>query len=131
MCACVVCVRADWGIAFSDSSILFLNEAELHLHLSERYLYTQGSTSLTDATLILKQSDLFSFIRIPCHPEENCWLPIYSICHAYIQYVCSIIRFPRLSGYICRKRMCAVKRGLTIVMVPHWHRLVKYYAIPC
>ena len=40
-----------------------------------------------------------SFIRIPRHPVENRWLPIYSICHAYIQYVCSIIRFPRLSGY--------------------------------
>ena len=39
-----------------------------------------------------------SFIRIPRHPEENRWLPIYSICHAYIQYVWSIIRFPRLPG---------------------------------
>ena len=37
-----------------------------------------------------------SFIRIPRHPEENRWLPIYSICHAYIQYVWLIIRFPRL-----------------------------------
>ena len=56
-----------------------------------------------------------SFIRILHHPEESRWLPIYSICHAYIQYVCSIIRFPRLSGYLCEKRMCAVKRGLTVL----------------
>ena len=28
--------------------------------------------------------------------------------------VCSIIRFPRLSGYFCGKRMCAAKRGLTV-----------------
>ena len=40
-----------------------------------------------------------SFIRIPRHPEENRWLPIYGICHAHIQYVYSIIRSPRLSGY--------------------------------
>ena len=56
-----------------------------------------------------------SFIRIPRHPEENSWLQMYSICHAYIQYVCSIIRFPRLSGYFCEKRMCAVMRGLTVL----------------
>ena len=55
-----------------------------------------------------------SFIWIPRHPEENCWLPIYSICHAHIQCVCSIIRFPRLSGYFSGKRLCAVKRGLTV-----------------
>ena len=48
------------------------------------------------------------------YPEENRWLPIYSIWHAYIQFVCSIIRFPRLSGYFCGKRMCAVERGLTV-----------------
>ena len=56
-----------------------------------------------------------SFIRIPRHPEENHSLPIYSIWHAYIQYVCSIIRFPRLSGYFCGKRMCAVMRGLAVL----------------
>ena len=55
-----------------------------------------------------------SFIRIPRHPEENHWLPINSICHAYMQYVCSIIRFPRLSGCCCGKRMCTVMRGLTV-----------------
>ena len=56
-----------------------------------------------------------SLIRIPRHLEENRWLPIYSICHAYIQYVCSIIRFPRPSGYFRGKRMCAAMRGLTVV----------------
>ena len=63
------------------------------------------------------QSDLaypVLFFRIPRHPEENHWLPIYSICHAYIQYVCPIIWFPRLSGYFCGKPLCAVKRGLTV-----------------
>ena len=54
------------------------------------------------------------FIRIPRHLEENRLLPIYSLCHAYIQYVCSIIRFPRLSGYFRGKRMCAAKQGLTV-----------------
>ena len=39
---------------------------------------------------------------------------LYCICHAYIQYVCSIIRFPRLSGYFRGKRMCAAKQGLTV-----------------
>ena len=46
-----------------------------------------------DATIIIQYSQTSlirsSFIRIPRHPEENRWLPIYSICHAYIQYVCS------------------------------------------
>ena len=32
-----------------------------------------------------------------------------ALCHAYIQYVRSIIEFPSLSGYICGKRTCAVK----------------------
>ena len=49
------------------------------------------------------------------YPEENRGLPIYSICHAYIQYACSVIWFPRPSGYFCGKRMCAVKRGLTVL----------------
>ena len=57
-----------------------------------------------------------SVIRIPRHPEEYRWLPINSIWLAYIQYVCSIIRFPRLSGYCCGKRMqCAVMQRLTVV----------------
>ena len=47
-----------------------------------------------------------SFIRIPRQPGENRWSPIYSICHAYIQYVCSIIRFPRLSGYFFVENGC-------------------------
>ena len=59
-----------------------------------------------------------SFMWIPRHPEENRWLLIYSIRHAYIQYVCSIIRLPRLSGYFCGKRMCAVKRGLAVLRSP-------------
>ena len=54
------------------------------------------------------------FAQCPRHPEENRWLPIYSLCRAYMQYVCSIILFPRLSGYFCGERTCAVKRGLTV-----------------
>ena len=56
-----------------------------------------------------------SFIRIPRHPEENSWLQIYSIRNA------SYITGVRLSGSLaypdifCGKRMCAVKRGLTVL----------------
>ena len=52
-----------------------------------------------------------AFIRIPRHPVENRWSPIYTICHAHIQYVCSIVRFPRLSGYFAENgcvRLCDV-----------------------
>ena len=73
--------------------------------------------ALPDLGLVYSQTSLIrsSFIRIPRHKDENRWLPIYSICRAYIQYVCSIIRFPLLSGYFCEKRTCAVMRGLTVV----------------
>ena len=57
----------------------------------------------------------FSFIRIPRHLEENHWLQIYTICHAYIQ-VC-VFDYPVLSPiriFFCGKQMCAVKRGLTV-----------------
>ena len=52
---------------------------------------------------------------------------MYSICHAYIQYVCSIIPFPRLSGYICGKRMCAVMRGLTVAVSIGYQYLYMYW----
>ena len=70
-----VCVRTTRNIDIKNDSL--------------KTCYTYSQTSLIRS----------SFIRIPRHPEENRWLPIYSICHAYIQYVCLIIRFPRLSGY--------------------------------
>ena len=41
-----------------------------------------------------------------------------------IHTVCSIIRFPRLSGYFCGKRMCAVMQGLTVIVSS---RVVFYY----
>ena len=31
--------------------------------------------------------------------------------------MCSVIQFPRLSGYFCGKLMCAVMRGLTVLTV--------------
>ena len=51
-----------------------------------------------------------SFIRIPRHPDENHWLPICSIYHACIQYVCSIIRFPRLY-FLSKTVVCGYARS--------------------
>ena len=63
-----------------------------------------------------------SFIQIPRHPEENPTVgyrfTAYAM-HTYIQYGCSIIRFPRQPDifFFGEKRMCAVMRGLTVVLV--------------
>ena len=43
-----------------------------------------------------------------------CMMSLLLTCHMHIQYVCSVIRLPRLSGCFCGKQMCAVKRGLTV-----------------
>ena len=70
--------------------------------------YQEVGTEYSQTSLI--QS---SFIRIPRHPEENRWLPIYNICHANIQ-LC-VFDYLVLSGIriFLWKRMCAVMRGLT------------------
>ena len=45
---------------------------------------------------------------------QVCTMSLLLTCHMHIQHVCSVIRFPHLSGYFCGKQMCAVKRGLTV-----------------
>ena len=91
-----------------------------------------------DATIIIQYSQTSlirsSVIRIPRHSAENRWLPIYSICHAYIQCVCVCVSdYPvpqpirmffcgkgicvfcgKGMCVFCGKGMCAVKRGLTV-----------------
>ena len=57
------------------------------------------------------------FIQIPRRPEENSWLQIYSIRDASNITVCSVIRLPRLSLYFSGKRMCAVKRGISVLVI--------------
>ena len=80
-----------------------------HMHTHIHHAYTHAYThppcihtcihTYSVHTLKYSKTSLIrsSFIRIPRHPDENRWLPIYSICHAYIQT--QYIRFPHLSGY--------------------------------
>ena len=53
-----------------------------------------------------------------------CTMSLLLTCHMHMQYVCSVIRLPRLSGYFGGKQMCAVMRGLTVLTstnYPHLH----------
>ena len=43
---------------------------------------------------------------------------------------CSVIRFPRLSGHFCGKRMCAVKRGLTVLLLYNTSISYSYISVP-
>ena len=91
-------------------------------HTANYYTLCQISVSWESEPLCCIASGLFGYSQtsrirsnLSGSPPsgKNRWLPIYSICHAYIQYVCSIISLA-YPDMFCGKRMYADMGGLTV-----------------